>query len=58
MMDVPDYARGIEHKRRVYAANEIPAVFVYPEDMAAPQWPERLYDQIEGAGRVDRSYRA
>ena len=42
MMDVPDYARGIQHKRRAYAANEIPAVFVYPENLAAPDWPEDL----------------
>lgn len=47
MMDVPDYARGIEHKRRVYAANEIPAVFVYPEDLAAPEWPEDLLRRVE-----------
>jgi hypothetical protein len=33
MMDVPDYAAGIEHKIAAYDANEIPAVFVYPEDL-------------------------
>jgi len=51
MMDVPDYARGIEHKGRVYAANEIPAVFVYPEDLAKPGWPEGLVESIYKAAQ-------
>ena len=42
MIDVPDCACGIEHKRQACAANEIPAVFVYPENLAAPDWPEDL----------------
>ena len=46
MMDVPDYAAGIRHKQRVYRANEIPAVFVYPEDLAKRGWPERLMESI------------
>jgi hypothetical protein len=49
MMDVPDYARGIQHKRHVYAANEIPAVFVFPEDLLATGWPEDLTRRIEQA---------
>jgi hypothetical protein len=50
MMDVPGYARGIEHKRQTYAQNAIPAVFVYPEQVTAPDWPEDLTRRIEQAG--------
>lgn len=46
MMDIPDYAAGIRHKQRAYAANGIPAVFVYPEHLAAPGWPERLVERL------------
>lgn len=46
MMDVPDYAAGIRHKQRVYRANAIPAVFVYPEDLRGRNWPERLMESI------------
>lgn len=46
MMDVPDYAAGIRHKQQVYRTNEIPAVFVYPEDLAKRGWPERLMGSI------------
>jgi hypothetical protein len=56
MMDVPDYARGIEHKRRVYAANEIPAVFVYPGHLARPDWPQKLLDQIDEASAAQNRY--
>jgi len=42
MMDVPDYAAGIWHKQQAYAANRIAAVFVYPDDLRGPDWPERL----------------
>ena len=51
MLDVPDYAAGIRHKQRAYDANEIPALFVYPQDLKGPNWPEKLYHQIEEAGR-------
>jgi len=49
MMDVPDYARGIQHKRQAYAVNGMPAVFVYPEDLVKPDWPEDLTRRIEQA---------
>ena len=51
MMDVPDYAAGIRHKEQVYQANEIPVLFVYPEDLKGPNWPETLYHRIEEAGQ-------
>jgi hypothetical protein len=51
MMDVPDYARGIQHKRRAYAANGISVVFVYPEDLAKPDWQEGLVESIYEAAK-------
>lgn len=51
MLDVSDYAQGVRHKQRVYAANRIPALFVYPSELRGPNWPERLYGRIEYAGR-------
>lgn len=48
-INTPDYVRGIERKRLVYEANEVPAVFVYPEDLATPEWPEDLTRRIEAA---------
>lgn len=50
MVDVPDYAQGIEHKRQAYARNGIPAVFVYPENLLSPNWPDELVRGIEHAG--------
>ena len=50
MMDVPDYAAGIRHKQKVYQANGIPALFVYPQDLKGPNWPGRLYASIQKAG--------
>jgi hypothetical protein len=58
MMDVPDYAAGIQHKQRVYAANAIPALFVYPQDLTGRDWPRRLVDRIYQAGiRAQQRYR-
>ena len=52
MMDIPDYAAGIRHKRLAYEANGIPAVFVHPEDLMGLAWPERLVESIyETAGQ-------
>ena len=51
MMDVPDYAEGIRHKKRIYQTNDIPVLFVYPEDLKGPNWPETLYHRIEEAGQ-------
>jgi hypothetical protein len=49
MPDRPDYATGISHKQRVYAANGIPACFIYPRDLTGPDWPERLVERIRYA---------
>lgn len=49
MMDVPDYARGIAHKKLAFAANAIPALFIYPQDLARPEWQPSLITQIEQA---------
>jgi hypothetical protein len=51
MMDRSDYATGIDLKRRVYAANNMPAMFVYPGDLRGPSWPDRL------AARLHQTYR-
>jgi len=48
MPDVPAYMDGIRYKRRVYAANGIPVLFVYPKDLTGPEWPERLSERIQG----------
>ena len=50
MPDVPDYMEGIRHKVRVYAANGLPALFLYPGDLQGPRWPERVVDTIRRAG--------
>ncbi|MBU0718758.1 MAG: hypothetical protein KJ749_10955, partial [Planctomycetes bacterium] len=59
--DVPDYAEGIRHKQRAYAANEMPAIFVYPSHLHARDWAERLVQRIYQAaqqpGNDGRSYR-
>ena len=47
MPDQPDYRAGIRHKKQVYQANDIPAMFVYPSDLKGPIWSERLYQKIE-----------
>jgi len=51
MPDVPDYAAGIRHKQHVYAANGIPALFIYPRDLTGPAWPEEVYRRIEQEGQ-------
>ncbi|MBN2561023.1 MAG: hypothetical protein JXQ75_08845 [Phycisphaerae bacterium] len=53
MMDIPDYAAGIRHKRQAYEANGIPAMLVYPQDLRKPGWPERVVESIYEA--ADRS---
>ena len=50
MMDVPEYAAGIRHKRRAYVRNGLRALFVYPRDLRGPSWPERLVERIRRAG--------
>lgn len=56
MPDVPDYMAGIRHKQSVYRANEIPALFVHPEQLKGPRWPERVIEQVYRAGRSAASY--
>lgn len=56
MMDVPDYAAGIRHKRRAYARNGIRALFVYPRDLRGPSWPERLVERIRRASTHDSTH--
>ena len=51
MPDVPDYAAGVQRKRNVYQANGIPILFIYPQDLTGPNWPEKLYHRIEEAGQ-------
>jgi hypothetical protein len=51
MPDVPDYMAGIRHKQRVYRANDIPALFVYPDHLRGPNWPEKLIARVYRAGR-------
>lgn len=47
MPDVPDYAAGIRHKREVYKANAITAVFIYPVDLVGPKWPDEILARIQ-----------
>jgi hypothetical protein len=57
MPDKPDYAAGIRHKQHAYAANGIPAVFVYPQDLQGPEWPARIIERIyKAAERSPESY--
>ena len=42
MLDVPSYAAGIRHKRQVYQANGLNAVFISDDDLKGPEWPERV----------------
>ena len=46
MPDIPEYMAGIRHKKHVYAANQIPAMFIYPDDLKVPQWPETILERI------------
>ena len=48
MPDRPDYMAGIRKKEQVYALNGVPAMFVYPQDLRGPRWPERVVEQIRG----------
>jgi hypothetical protein len=51
MPDVPEYMAGIRHKQKVYQANGIAALFIYPQDLTGPNWPEKVIERIEQAGR-------
>ena len=42
----------------VYRQNGITALFLQPSDLAAPHWPERLYDRLEQTYRHPLSHPA
>ena len=46
MVDVPEYAKGIRHKKRAYRLNDIKALFVYPWDIKGAAWPEEVIHKI------------
>lgn len=46
----------IRHKQDAYQANGIPAMFIYPQDLAGPRWPERLYERIQNASLLSDAY--
>jgi hypothetical protein len=46
MLDRQDYAIGIRRKAQAYRANGIPAVYVYPEHLQGPSWPERVMNRL------------
>lgn len=52
MPDRPAYMADVRYKQRVYHENMLPAFFVYPQDLAGPSWPERLYGRIVHQGYV------
>ncbi|MDM8004581.1 MAG: hypothetical protein QUV05_00285 [Phycisphaerae bacterium] len=51
MPHVPGCMQGVRHKQQVYKANAISVMFVYPQDLTGPAWPEELYHRIEQAGK-------
>ncbi len=46
MPDVPGYMAGVRYKERVYRGNGIRAMFVYPDELRGPRWPEQLIERI------------
>lgn len=46
MPDIPEYMAGIRHKQRIYHENGMPALFLYPNDLRGPQWPEHALARI------------
>jgi hypothetical protein len=56
MPDVPEYARSIQYKQRVYRDNGIVAVFVYPYDLTGPSWPEQVLKRILEPYPADGAY--
>jgi len=51
MPDVPEYMAGIRHKERVYRENWMRAMFLYPNDLRGPRWPEALIERVRCAGQ-------
>lgn len=56
MMDRPEYAAGIRHKKRAYARNEISALFLYPLDLRLPDWPNHVIRLIERCRKQTARY--
>lgn len=50
MPDVPHYMAGIGRKQMIYRANHIPAIFLFPEDLQGPRWPERAIERVRRLG--------
>jgi len=46
---IEDDMRGIRHKERAYRANGLEAVFLYPDGLQGPQWPEHVMAKIRSA---------
>lgn len=46
MMDQPEYARRTNHKQRVYAANGLRSLFLYPVDLTGPRWTQGVLERI------------
>ncbi|AQT68734.1 endonuclease I [Anaerohalosphaera lusitana] len=42
----PDYDRGIAKKKKLYRANGLEALFVYPEDIYRKNWRSNLGDKL------------
>jgi hypothetical protein len=56
MPDRPEYVAGLSRKRIVYAANHLPALFIYPRDIHGRGWPKELIRRIDSAGRRALAY--
>ncbi len=46
MMDRPEYRDGIRYKHHVFDANGVPALFLYPNDLYAEDWEQRIIDRL------------
>ena len=46
MPDMPAYMEGVRHKEKVYRANNIAAIFLYPQDLSGPDWPQGIMDRL------------
>ena len=46
MPDVPAYMEGVRHKEKVYRANGIAAVFLYPQDLSGSTWSDTIVRRI------------
>ena len=51
MPDRSDYMAGVWHKHAAYAANNVPALFIYPQALRGPDWPRDVLRQITHAYR-------